>query len=835
MSNDAIPAPELPASGPPVAPAPLSPLSPLVGLPGPGPQSPATPAATNAAGRDLHKISLGNISSTGNTNVFFHSAEDSRRKGPRSRPPARPVSLPAPLTRDLLDIEHAASHLRDKRFLVVECLWEELQWRAASTVIHDLGEAASASSGRIDDLEYGGDPRPLWDLEDLEHAELDAEAKVLLLELEGSAGNARLDFYLSSPGSRRALTSALQKVDRYLLLLPRGCKRGPDPIGAATEVPVLSVAPLALWLRDRFPSDHEGLERQFRDKLAQRAWESETALFTWLRDRGSHLAFAAMSQLLAEDLGEPKPLPAVQAALLQSDERDEVFLTAIFVATYLPSLPPYEFSEAVQALLGERSRTDERPTFVHGASFPERAQISLASEWRRDVRKVLERGDLSVQEIASGDRVIAFRSPLAHQRIQRELDATPMFVDLQLDHLQQSGLLFHPHESIRKAVIELLARVAKLTPHRLGPDWLLELLEKRRLNLGLRQLSTEATSPTGTAGAGEELMPRTFLCAEGLLRQLLDAAQGHPTHRGSAVHGVIDALMQRAITKAKIGLELAYRLRNAPTFALWTWLRRAFEGPKGLAPIAEGKLFLLTVDPVEGAEALRELFSWLPDDRQKLSEAEGAAVRVISRALGASFSSVPSRTGEPPLLALLGQHASRGAADPALRQVLAAIARHLPVEEIELDCLLPSMSSDEKPEDWDSLRAEAWDGIITRFRETFPMTVHHRKATRLAMTVACWQLARRPAAALPMIVECVRDQLGAQRRSAQQVLGLFIELIASCEGLVASDTSLRTAQRQQLAQELMKRRQRLIELRGWLAARAPTRVDESIQEKGASC
>lgn len=784
-------------------------------------------AAEGHVGGNLTKAEIGAISSKGPVSINFTTGAPPAPKAVRSRPPARSATLPAPFPRSLLEVERAVNLLERERFLVIECPHQELQWRTAAAVLRDLDEGEAAATDRIDDAGYGAtsptgreaDPNPRWDLEDLEHPELQGEAKLLVLELSGAAGRSRFDSLLGSPGSRRALTGTLQRTSRYLLLLtgsrhlPRGARTG-------DELPVLVVPFLRLWLHERFPEHHEILAELVRGKLAQRDWESEEAVFTWLCTHAAELSAPALIELLSGQLGEPKPLAAVREALERCEERDEVFLTAIFVATYLPGLSPYEFSEVMQALLDERSRPIDRPA-ASGApagAGEARPELLLTTEWQQTSRQIMARGDLTSRPNPNGAGAqLAFRAQLALPALQKELDATPFFVDSHLERLQQSGLLFHSHEAIRRAVIQLLVRVSRHAPLRLGADWLLGLLETKRLNLGLRPLAqADAEEP-------QEEMPRTFLYAEDLLRQLADAAPHEGAPRSSAVIGVIDALLQRAPTKAKIGLELAYRLRNASNVNPWPWLRRALEDTtsarQGVRALAVEQLERLVSDPARGADALRTIIAWLPE-KGDLEGCQEAARDALEGALARSFQPAGAAEAKAalPFSSLLEQLGDEPTA-AELTGLLTRIAAHVPVEEFALP-MFSADGLDELPDGSIDRWTATWRATQARLNESLPDLLLHKRARRLASCLAAWQLVKPfPSARLYRIAERAREVLESERRTAPQFVGLLIELLADSELQVASDAQLTSAQRRRWIEELRQRKQRLIELRGWLAGK----------------
>lgn len=828
VATGSPPSIERPRDAPPAASSPSSaPGSPASAAATPAPSS-STPTSAAEPVRTTHNTgeNVLNIGESRNVSVIFGAP--AAAASTEWIDPTHPASLPPPLDPDDLPIEEALAQLREQRLLLIDCPWGDLRWRAAAALVCELGVEHGVRCGVISDavgVETSADPQPArgrFGLEDLKHPGLGPDARVVVLELNGAAGSAYLDAQCSSPGTLRALTAVLREADRYLLLLPHGHQAGPRRARASLKPTPLVVPFLPLWLRKRFGEDFEPLLLLIRQKMDRHDWASEEALFEWLDSLPAQHSAEEMQRTLSDDSGEPRPLQAVREALDRCDDKDEVFLTAVFIATYLPPLSQHELSEVVQALLGDRTRRLEA-TRDHQPPL----ELALADEWQSSARVVLKRADLEIRQTGSGARVVAFRAANAPPRLRRELDAAPMFVESQLQRLQRSGLLFHLRPAIRDAVIELLIATTASEPGRITADWLLDMLGRRNLQAGPTMVDAPmADSAPAALASGEEWISVNFLSVATLLRRLIDVDPAGVV----LVNGVLGGMMRRKLL-VKAGIELAYRLRHAPGYDVWRWLRRGLEvATKAQREGIQQQLLELVESPSEGVGALRVLFSWLHGEGEKLSELGKTVAKAIGAGMGASFEPGAEHGDLPPMLALLQEEIDR--APPAgkeLQSTLAVIARHMDIEWVESRYLahlllpsrvlhgLPAQVRERREVEFECLWDEAYDANRAAW------TPHRAAPLRIAMCLAAWHIAHpNRSALLRAVTAAARAYLGAERRVAQEWVGRIEQILSRCESLAAADLAMSEEQRRSWLRDNRAHRRGLVELRDWLAQTAPS-------------
>lgn len=811
-----------------------------------------------AAGRDLTETTVhGGI--TGGAHSTFNLFGGAPSPRPEWTDPAHRIDLPAPLPLEALSLGDKLEALRERRVLVVECLWSEHQLRAAATIVTSLGAELLCARGEVtDDRESlalaapAAGERRRFGLEDLERAELGGQARVLLLELEGAAGTSYLDTLFATAGSYRAVTAALRRADRYLLLLPRGGTRNRALARrnlAGHPLPRLCVPHLEAWLSVRFPAHAAPLADLLRQKLIERDWDDEGAQWDWLCSLPPGLDAAQLQRELTEDAGEPLPLAEVRQALERCDDRDLPFLTTVFVATYLPSLPQHDFAEAVRGLLGNRTRLEQPASPAPGApSLPPR-EIELAAEWLRLGRALWRRADLELQ--GTSVKLVGFRASRAQQLLRRELDASPLFLYEQLEHLRNASLLFHPRSAVSEAVLELLAAIAARDPGQLDASWLLTLIKQHRLSMASTAASTAATEDriADEEHWGSYKLVRVLK----LLRRLLSAPptsgdDSAPTSQSPAaspgqaiVDQVIEGMLRGGQRLATASLVLAFHLRSAPGFELWRWLRTAFdlELPE-VDKLATALLGYLVNEPVEGPETLRLLFRWLGHEDHELSPAGKATVAAISVALGQSLRQVVApvtdeRSGAtsdhqqqaPALIALMLAQLPDTGREPALelelKVMLSLLAAHITLEEAApadlARLLLPHALLSELPGATHSLRVASLGlRLERRLAEHLGASPSNedRTAARLALLLAGWHLAHPAHAELWRATATAAAQvLGTSRKLARRWLAMLREALLESES-DPTGAPLPAALQRRWMLELGVRRRALTELGTWL-------------------
>ena len=808
----------------------------------------------NTAGRDNSAVSLHSINTGENSFVSVSIGGPVEKPSHfEHRPELALVELTSSVELGVFEVGPALVQLRTHRVLVVECSWGDLQWSAVATVTAHLSVTPRAALGRINDTTFSDDPDAPrtsrrggwshgWSIEALTRHQASDAARIIVLELDGAAGSAQLDAYFASPGSLRALAATLESSGQYLLLLPRGHTRlhlSSSRAHLGLNVPRLAVPFLSRWLHHRFSELAGDLEILIRQKLKRGDWESEEALYGWLCTLPQELSATEMLQAL-DDSGEPRPLPAVREAFERCDEKDEVFLTAIFVATHLPSLPQQDFAEAVRALLGDRTRKEDVGTAAPATVPLGTSEVSLASEWHRIARSVLKRADLELRELADGTRVMAFRAAGAAYVLKRELDATPLFVDAQLEALQTSGLLFTLRPALGDAVIDLLVATCVHNPGRLTAEWFIKLFGRRSLRAG-------ATVPAEGPTVSEEWVSLAFLRTAKLLRRLLEVAAESPADRATAVRAltssVLSTMLHRSPTMGSAALELAYHLRLVPGFEVWRWTSKAFDRPNDrLHRLAKELLITLVDDPASGPEAVEQLVEWLQrEDEDALSTAGKAAAAAIGGSLAAALEPLEEGAAPPSLLVALEERSRSAAQDDRLAQLLHVLARFMDLERLTptalATVLLPELLA-QLPEELQALRIDElvieWRVLRTQHGAAWKPSTH-RTALRLALLLTTLRLVRpRRPELLQKLAAAAGEHLRSEARLAREWLGRIEELLCRCEAKVADDLSLSTEARRAWLQQSRERRQLICELRLWMATPSASSLPDSPSRKSAS-
>lgn len=546
------------------------------------------------------------------------------------------------------ELTHAVSQMHAQRVLVVECVDGTIQWAAASAVIARLPVRPPALRGSLsdnlpdsdrpaDDAAAASGERARWNEATILHPELGGGPCVLLLEVEGGAGQSLVDRAFHSQGHFESVRDRLADLGRYLVLLPRGRVAGSllrDHARRGFTVRTLRIPFLTPWLRREFPAD-AARHAEVIAAVTRAGWtEREDALYELLcRQLGA--AQPVLAQLLAIDRQEPAALTVTREALACTDGTCEPLLAAIFVATYLPGLGELDFARIVEILLAGRTRR------VVTAGAPA-TTASLLEDWRHDTRHIVGRAMLIVHQRPGEIHPVGFGEADAADRIRAHLDAQPLLVKGLLERLRDAGLLFDPSRQVSRAMIELLVTSVRADPFHFDAAWLFRAMRQIRPDLDNLPLNEETVELHQ-----RDLSTRHLGGAHALLRRLVDVraeADGRTDGAGLREATIVSGLLERVLqlntpAAAQLVLELAHRLRDAPGFKAWYWIRQVYDRGGALARALADRIVdrIADGDDVDARGAFDAVLGWLPEAGKPGGAAARAAIRWVARWVVASI------------------------------------------------------------------------------------------------------------------------------------------------------------------------------------------------------
>jgi hypothetical protein len=536
------------------------------------------------------------------------------------------------------ELEHAVREFLECGVLVIECIDSRVQSAAAASVVRALSAQGLALrqghvSDRIvadvgqsyDDGEFSGWSMR-WTVRDILHPKLgNAEPCLLVLEIEGANGQALLDEIFRTKGTFDALCRGLRERRRGLLLLPvarAAAALGRGHAGRGFRVHTLCLDFLPYWLTLQYASEARACLERIRRLHAEGEWGgSDEVLYEWLNAVAQQRGAGTLLDRLEANREPPRVLATVEQALVGSGGEHEALLAAVFVAAFLPGLTQRDFCVAVEAILAGRTRLKARPrsgTEAKDGPPEPLLEVSVVDEWRSGLRAILKTAELEVRLGPARSKVVGFSDYRARPGVKAALDAAPLFVWEQMERLARAGLVFARSEALSTAMVDLVADLTEAEPETYDIEWLLALLGP-------------ALAPD--AAALDKQLAQ-FAGAQRALRRLLEG-QATATRADTGGRTIVDELFERVLRldheRAALPIpELALRLRDAPSFDCWYWLRQVLE--RGKPEVRERALALLRRIPYQreadfGGD-IEQLLAWL-DPEAKGSQASVAAAAIV--------------------------------------------------------------------------------------------------------------------------------------------------------------------------------------------------------------
>jgi hypothetical protein len=660
------PAPDAGASSPPAV-AEVQAASPGAGAAAPPPA--ATPAGEpTQAPAGGPGVTLNQVGDTDNQYVINKMRDI--YMAPPGRSPADPTDE---LPDQLLDIGPFTSHIEEQLLSALETHRVAL----LSSFDHETGLAAAYALIRHERfVAYGKrtlvltrtDNKVRTDLSiDLftrpEYFEKRQEKEIVLVEVSPE-GRAFLDSLMrvnseplhagtikDSLRSRQVLILVAAKCD----LLPLGPDQRLQPFAFA-HWPVPFLLPL---LQRHFPDQRaRELEQELRRQVDGGLWGALAEMYLEVSAQLQSDPAQFEEALRASKRGEPSRLrvhthEATPLAKLAGEK--ELHRTVLYTAVYFPDLTPQEFDWMICLLLADRTvevKEESQVVADNGEirTRVERVERRLVEIWRAAPDTILADCRLGTSTWRDGTQTIQFTAPHLRRELRAALETRfPIFLTATFAHLQNAGLLFSPGASaaIAENIIRLSVERTLVDPGYFGTRWLVDFVASLR-----RQGSTESDTDDPSemlvelfAELRDELLRRHYC---GRLAQLIREMLRHDRLRAT-VRGFFGALVgeRRHEVAPDILLELVRRLRFAPYFDGFHWLRRLLdESPSEVAERAY--LCLLDLAADSGArifEVIDAVRAWLPasaERRERIPPSGRYALRFIVDYSHFSLSSVPA-------------------------------------------------------------------------------------------------------------------------------------------------------------------------------------------------
>jgi hypothetical protein len=382
------------------------------------------------------------------------------------------------------------------------------------------------------------------------------------------------------------------------------------------------------------------------------------------RDAPNRAALPAEEKPVSQAEARPLAPPASTTPVLAS--YDKLGRAILFTAAFFPRLSLQEFERALCTIAGEETMdvVEERPQSFPGATANDPPRVvthketkptSLITLWRQDEDGHLQKCHLRSLSLPTGERVIEFTTP-ARVQLQQEFEYGQAFYTLhRRRRILNSGWFFEEDlsEQVLQNLLVLATNAATAAPATYGKELL----------MGATRGMVEYLSETDQEGQAELAKKIGVRLEHGLesaedFAELLRVAFENrefwsevTTNRRRHIDLRLSQLCRRMLEEPALGkcvneyfeellvqeqyeivLGLGEKLRDAPDFDFWNWLRRILNtGVPARWSGGESKSWLHEKRAQRALEARAEVQEWL--DRE-LGQGNLPAYRLLEAVKG---------------------------------------------------------------------------------------------------------------------------------------------------------------------------------------------------------
>ncbi|HEV3390094.1 MAG TPA: hypothetical protein VG057_13845, partial [Solirubrobacteraceae bacterium] len=405
---------------------------------------------------------------------------------------------------------------------------------------------------------------------------------------------------------------------------------------------------LSYLLQRHFPEERAlVLDQMLTEHLERGLWKSSAEMCQAVSGRLKHgpaeleeaLRQAAAGNL---DLLRARSKPS-ESLLTRLDDERGIHATVIYIASYFPGISPQDFNTLVEILLGERTVQLEEAVQLRderGETQTRRQKVihKLIDLWRRNPDVFLKEGGLEAGPAPDGTHAVDFSPPDLRDELKTLLETRfPISLASAFARLQQVNLLFAPGVSatVVENLIHLSVERTLADPTYYGERWLLAFAASLSQRVGAEEVSGDPSEML-LAIVGQlhdEILRRhVYSRLAQLIREMLRHQRLLPT-----VRAFFETLFawHRDDGALAILLELVKRLRFAPQFEPFHWLRRLLD--EAAAEGAERTYLVLLELAAESGTRIFDLLDairgWLPEDArepERYSPSNRYALRFIA-------------------------------------------------------------------------------------------------------------------------------------------------------------------------------------------------------------
>jgi len=380
-------------------------------------------------------------------------------------------------------------------------------------------------------------------------------------------------------------------------------------------LPYFTVPFLKMRLRAIYPDRHQELVQKIEAQIARKLWGKTESEITnqILRHIADNSLLAKIEERDTEEREKPQSL-SVPGLI---EESDEIRRVVLFLAAFMPGLPPRTFEQLVRKLLGNREGTEMQDHFMLTEGGDAIAQtvskkFSLAKRWQDERHKILR--DLRVQFISlrSSERdapspIVDFDDPRVRHELRKDFlqNHYLMFLDL-LERLDVLELILRDSDDVREVGVRLLVEIMETDRSLIQVDDIVALIlsieffyQHQKAPETRAELAIFIVKEVGRGVAYHRIYQ--------LLRALLDSESGQD---------YVGRLLSRALSENLVFIvhRILQYLRYAPGFDDLIWYRQLIDrgGEKMRDRVFETLGSRIQENSGELTQILPSLGRWIP-------------------------------------------------------------------------------------------------------------------------------------------------------------------------------------------------------------------------------
>ena len=516
---------------------------------------------------------------------------------------------------DLDTIEDYLYKLRSDRLIFLSCANDQLALDTAYSIVARL-DLLNPNQLRYLDLKRAAREKcgPTIDLLRNNKDKLD-ELGVVIDAVSESAQDFLDDLLNASNAALSAIQFSLDQFKLYLVCivnnqdvmarLVHNDRSGTFQIEC--PIPHWDIPFLRPMLRRYFPNEYEELEIKItaiRDR-----WDPDERNFKFRIE--ALIRTGKLKTFLNSEEVEGKSLRLEE--LFPGDKSAHDYV--VYVGVYFTGLNPREFQRVVGFLLQDKTITVTVPSTIRlddgkVEKIGVEKERPLLDVWHESMDKIQRDSRLVTNPAQDAQTVVDFKDHRIREQLKDYLSVEyGFFLTAQFEQLLKVGLVFDSSLRISEKFIQIMAEMITSDSEYYGYEWICKVLS--RLESGKSEFPETDNGdlfPTVSGIPARQVYLLVYRRISQLIRKLLD------NHAHDVVNELFERLLRNKLHQS--ALELVKRLRFAPNFEEFYWLRQLIE--RGDKAVTEGTfLYLCYYMQSTGARVytvLDGLYEWIKKD-----------------------------------------------------------------------------------------------------------------------------------------------------------------------------------------------------------------------------